>query len=144
MTKPLRTLLLAATAISAVHAPIAASTVIFASGGFSRGSLPAGEQRVDGGVVQLRLTDGTMVSIVGPATFQVGGNGQLTVSRGSFTAMPRKPAGKQSSQGMASPSRWGRAGRQRPDRRGRQCPRLHRRGQCHDRERRRQPDLRRR
>ncbi|NRD90069.1 hypothetical protein C8024_12280 [Sphingopyxis sp. BSNA05] len=36
--------------------------------------------------MQLKLDDGTMVSIVGPASYSIGSNGQLSMTSGSFTA----------------------------------------------------------
>lgn len=50
-------------------------------------SVPSGDQRVASGTVQLRLDDGTTVSIVGPATYSVDAGGQLSVLDGAFTAI---------------------------------------------------------
>ena len=46
----------------------------------------AGEQQIASGTVQLRLDDGTLISIVGPARYAIDASGQIRVSGGSFTA----------------------------------------------------------
>jgi len=46
----------------------------------------AGEQQITSGTVQLRLDDGTLISIVGPARYTIDAGGQISVASGSFTA----------------------------------------------------------
>ncbi|RYD59662.1 MAG: hypothetical protein EOP60_01840, partial [Sphingomonadales bacterium] len=50
------------------------------------GDLPTGPVRVSGGVTQLRMDDGAIVSFVGNAEFSVDASGRLVVVSGTFTA----------------------------------------------------------
>lgn len=68
--------------------PVWGAEMVFASGdtGSPSPQNGAGDQQFSSGTVQLKLDDGTTVSIVGPARYSIDGNGQLTVATGSFTA----------------------------------------------------------
>ncbi|QJB70463.1 hypothetical protein [Parasphingorhabdus halotolerans] len=68
--------------------PLFAAERVFASGDAAAASTDngAGEQQVGSGIVQLKLDDGTTVSIVGPASYSIDPGGQLKVVTGSFTA----------------------------------------------------------
>ena len=81
--------MLAATSVFALQAaPVLAGDILLFStaSGPKSGPVPAGEQKIGAGLVQLRLNDGSTVSIMGPATFEIAG-GQLAVRSGSFTVL---------------------------------------------------------
>ena len=64
-----------------------AGEVMFASSGAAVSAANgAGAQQIASGIVQLKLDDGTLVSLMGPAQYSLAGDGQLTVERGNFTA----------------------------------------------------------
>lgn len=80
-------------AIFVPGSPLWAAEMVFSSSGNGAPSSDngAGEQNIASGIVQLRLDDGTIVSIVGPARYSLSADGQLSVASGSFTASA--PAG---------------------------------------------------
>lgn len=85
--------LIASTALNVP--PVLAAKILFAVATdkighlISAGNLPpAQEISTNGGTVQIELDDGSHVSIVGPARFSIGTNGQLTVLAGSVTIVP--------------------------------------------------------
>ena len=80
-------------AIFVPGSPLWAAEMIFTSAGSDApsGENGTGEQQIGSGLVQLKLDDGTIVSIVGPARYSLSGDGQLSVASGSFTAAA--PAG---------------------------------------------------
>ncbi|NCQ22703.1 MAG: hypothetical protein GW801_15130, partial [Sphingomonadales bacterium] len=80
-------------AIFVPGSPLWAAEMVFtsATSGSPSGDNGAGEQQIASGIVQLKLEDGTMVSIMGPARYSLSADGQLSVPSGSFTASA--PAG---------------------------------------------------
>ena len=74
--------------------PVWGAEMIFASGDAGNPSARngGGDQQFSSGTVQLKLDDGTTVSIVGPASYSIDANGQLKVATGSFTASAPKGA----------------------------------------------------
>lgn len=81
-------MLAATSAIALQPVPVLADDILLFStaAGPKSGPIPAGEQRIGAGLVQLRLNDGTTVSLMGPAAFEMVG-GQLNVRSGSFTVI---------------------------------------------------------
>ena len=93
-TRSLRRAILATSAIVAFSAPAHAANVIFAlgtsaSGGpLASGPLVAGQQiSTADGTVQVRLDDGSIISLVGDSAFSIGADGAVTVTRGSVTVV---------------------------------------------------------
>jgi hypothetical protein len=80
-------------AIFVPGSPLWAAEMVFSSPGNGAPSSDNGdgEQQIPSGIVQLKLDDGTIVSIVGPARYSLSADGQLSVASGSFTAAA--PAG---------------------------------------------------
>ena len=72
--------------------PVWGAEMVFASADAGNPSAQngGGEQQISSGTVQLKLDDGTMVSVVGPASYSIDANGQLKVASGSFTASAPK------------------------------------------------------
>lgn len=70
------------------NAPAWGADRVFASANAGNPSAAsnAGEQQITSGTVQLRLDDGTLISIVGPARYTIDAAGQISVASGSFTA----------------------------------------------------------
>ena len=74
-------------AIFVPGSPLWAAELVFSSAADApSGENGDGEQQVSSGIVQLKLDDGTMVSIMGPARYSLSPDGQLSVASGSFTA----------------------------------------------------------
>jgi len=79
-------------AIFVPGSPLWAAELVFSSASEAvSGQNGNGEQQIASGIVQIKLDDGTMVSIMGPARYSLSTDGQLSVSSGSFTASA--PAG---------------------------------------------------
>ncbi|OAO00709.1 hypothetical protein A8B75_17500 [Sphingomonadales bacterium EhC05] len=68
--------------------PLWAADIMFTSagGGAVSGENGDGEQQIASGIVQLKLDDGTIVSITGPARYSLSADGQLSIASGGFTA----------------------------------------------------------
>ena len=75
-------------AIFVPGSPLWAAELVFtsAASGTPSGDNGGGEQQIASGIVQLKLDDGTTVSIMGPARYSLSADGQLSVPSGSFTA----------------------------------------------------------
>jgi hypothetical protein len=83
-----RVLLLAgASAVAVSSAAHATPRVLFAAGsGVAQGPIAAGQQiAAQGGVTQVQLDSGAVVSFVGPASFSLDANGNLQVQSGALT-----------------------------------------------------------
>ncbi|ASK87095.1 hypothetical protein [Sphingorhabdus sp. SMR4y] len=74
--------------------PVWSAEMVFASASAGNPSAHngGGEQQIPSGTVQLKLDDGTMISIVGPASYSIDANGQLKIASGGFTASAAKGA----------------------------------------------------
>ena len=72
--------------------PVWGAEMVYASANAGNPSAQngTGDQQISSGMVQLKLDDGTMVSIVGPARYSIDASGQLEVASGSFTASAPK------------------------------------------------------
>lgn len=74
-------------AIFVPGSPLWAAELVFSSAADApSGENGDGEQQVASGIVQLKLDDRTLVSIMGPARYSLSADGQLSVASGSFTA----------------------------------------------------------
>ena len=83
-------LLAGASAVAVSSAAQAAPRVLFAAGsGVAQGAIAPGQQIASqGGVTQVQLDSGAVVSFVGPATFTVDASGALQVQSGALTLGP--------------------------------------------------------
>ncbi len=72
--------------------PVWSAEMVFASADAGNPSVQngGGEQQISSGTVQLKLDDGSMISIVGPARYSIDAKGQLKIASGSFTASAPK------------------------------------------------------